>query len=73
MSDRPELSVERDHETPALLHLAAQMFGKIGAAHAPTRPPISPTGTARRSSPRRSPLEFLPMTPDRIRGGREEV
>lgn len=35
MSDWPELSVERDHETLALLHLAAQMIGKIRVAHAP--------------------------------------
>ena len=35
MSDWPELSVERDHETLAILHLAAQMLGKIRVAHAP--------------------------------------
>ena len=35
MSDWPELTVERDHETLALLHLAAQMLGKIRVAHAP--------------------------------------
>jgi hypothetical protein len=35
MSDWPELSVARDHETFALLHLAAQMLGKIRVAHAP--------------------------------------
>jgi len=35
MSDWPSLSVERDHETFALLHLAAQMIGKIRVAHAP--------------------------------------
>jgi hypothetical protein len=35
MSDWPELSVERDHETLALLHLASQMLGKIRVAHAP--------------------------------------
>lgn len=35
MSDWPELSVERDHETFALLHLAAQMVGKVRVAHAP--------------------------------------
>ena len=35
MSDWPELSVERDHETFALLHLAAQMLGKLRVAHAP--------------------------------------
>lgn len=35
MSDWPELSVERDHDTLAVLHLAAQMLGKIRVAHAP--------------------------------------
>ena len=35
MRDWPELSVERDHETLATLHLAAQMLGKIRVAHAP--------------------------------------
>jgi hypothetical protein len=35
MSGWPELSVSRDHETLALLHLAAQMLGKIRVAHAP--------------------------------------
>ena len=35
MSDWPELSVERDHETLALLHPASQMIGKIRVAHAP--------------------------------------
>ena len=35
MSNWPELSVERDHETLALLHLAAQMIGKVRVAHAP--------------------------------------
>jgi hypothetical protein len=35
MSDWPELSVERDHETLAIIHLAAQMLGKIRIAHAP--------------------------------------
>ncbi len=35
MSDWPELSVERDHETLAVLHLAAQMLGKVRVAHAP--------------------------------------
>jgi hypothetical protein len=35
MSDWPELSVEQDHETLAILHLAAQMLGKIRVAHAP--------------------------------------
>ena len=35
MSDWPELGVERDHPTLAILHLAAQMLGKIRVAHAP--------------------------------------
>ena len=35
MSDWPQLSVEGDHETLAILHLAAQMIGKIRVAHAP--------------------------------------
>jgi hypothetical protein len=35
MSDWPELSVASDHETLAILHLAAQMLGKIRVAHAP--------------------------------------
>jgi hypothetical protein len=35
MSDWPQLSVERDHDTLAILHLAAQMLGKIRVAHAP--------------------------------------
>jgi hypothetical protein len=35
MSQWPELSVECDHDTLAVLHLAAQMLGKIRVAHAP--------------------------------------
>ncbi|MFL6829264.1 MAG: DUF5996 family protein [Sphingomicrobium sp.] len=35
MSDWPELTIEHDHETLAVLHLAAQMLGKIRVAHAP--------------------------------------
>jgi hypothetical protein len=35
MSAWPEIDVERDHETLSLLHLAAQMLGKIRVAHAP--------------------------------------
>ena len=35
MSDWPELLPERDHATLAVLHLAAQMLGKIRVAHAP--------------------------------------
>ena len=35
MSSWPELNVERDHETFAILHLASQMLGKMRVAHAP--------------------------------------
>ena len=35
MSEWPELGVEEDHETLALLHLVSQMLGKIRVAHAP--------------------------------------
>lgn len=35
MSDWPELSVERDHDTLAVLHLAMQMLGKLRVAHSP--------------------------------------
>jgi hypothetical protein len=35
MSEWPRLSVEQDHETLSLLHLAAQMLGKLRVAHAP--------------------------------------
>ena len=35
MSDWPGLSVDRDHETLSVLHLAAQMLGKLRVAHAP--------------------------------------
>ena len=35
MIDWPELSVEHDHETLSMLHLAAQMLGKLRVAHAP--------------------------------------
>ena len=35
MADWPELNVDRDHDTFAVLHLAAQMLGKIRVAHAP--------------------------------------
>src|SRR6476661_6997833 len=35
MSDWPELSATRDHETLAIIHLAAQMVGKLRVAHAP--------------------------------------
>lgn len=35
MAEWPELNIEHDHETLAILHLAAQMLGKIRVAHAP--------------------------------------
>ena len=35
MSDWPELNATRDHETFTVLHLAAQMLGKLRVAHAP--------------------------------------
>jgi hypothetical protein len=35
MSEWPSLTVERDHDTLALLHLVSQMLGKIRVAHAP--------------------------------------
>ena len=35
MTHWPELNVERDHETLTLLHLAAQMLGKVRVAHSP--------------------------------------
>jgi len=35
MADWPQLIVERDHDTFAVLHLAAQMIGKVRVAHAP--------------------------------------
>jgi hypothetical protein len=35
MSDWPELTIEHDHETLAVLHLASQMLGKVRVANAP--------------------------------------
>lgn len=35
MNDWPELALEGDHDTLLVLHLAAQMLGKIRVAHAP--------------------------------------
>ena len=35
MSEWPELSATRDHDTLAILHLASQMLGKLRVAHAP--------------------------------------
>ncbi len=34
-SNWPELSLDRDHETLTILHLAAQMLGKLRVAHSP--------------------------------------
>src|SRR3954453_11356327 len=34
MSNWPELTVSQDHKTLAILHLAAQMLGKVRVAHA---------------------------------------
>ena len=35
MSDWPELDPKRDHETLSIIHLAAQMLGKVRVRHAP--------------------------------------
>src|ERR1043165_6421796 len=35
MPDWPDLNVERDHETLAVLHLASQMLGKLRVTHRP--------------------------------------
>jgi hypothetical protein len=35
VNEWPDLSVERDHETLAMLHLASQMLGKVRVAHSP--------------------------------------
>ncbi len=63
MSDWPELSVERDHETLAILHLSAQMLGKIRVAHAPW----TNHGWHVALQPRANGLETLPTAAD---GGR---
>ena len=63
MSGWPELSVERDHETLAVLHLAAQMLGKIRVAHAPWMN----HGWHVALQPRANGLETLPTAAD---GGR---
>ena len=34
MSSWPELTVEHDHETLAVLHLASQMLGKVASPRA---------------------------------------
>jgi hypothetical protein len=58
MSDWPELSAERDHETLAILHLASQMLGKIRVAHAPW----TNHGWHVALQPRANGLETLPTT-----------
>jgi Family of unknown function (DUF5996) len=63
MSSWPELSVARDHETFAVLHLAAQMLGKIRVAHAPWMN----HGWHVALQPRANGLETLPTAAD---GGR---
>ena len=63
MSDWPELNVERDHETFAILHFAAQMLGKIRVAHAPW----TNHGWHVALQPRANGLETLPTAAD---GGR---
>jgi len=63
MSSWPELNVKRDHETLALLHLAAQMLGKIRVAHAPW----TNHGWHVALQPRANGLETLPTAAD---GGR---
>ena len=88
MSDWPELSVERDHETLALLHLAAQMIGKIRVAHAPARvnhgwrAALQPTRAARHPSDAGERGRTFTLTLDLCRhaivlwvsdGSREEV
>jgi uncharacterized protein DUF5996 len=56
MSDWPELDPARDHETLAVLHLAAQMLGKLRVAHAPW----SNHGWHVALQPRANGLETLP-------------
>ena len=56
MSDWPELSVARDHETLAVLHLASQMLGKLRVAHAPW----TNHGWHTALQPRANGLETLP-------------
>ncbi len=63
MSDWPELSVEHDHETLAVLHLAAQMLGKVRVAHAPW----TNHGWHVALQPRANGLETLPTAAE---GGR---
>ena len=56
MSDWPTLDPARDHETFSMLHLAAQMLGKIRVAHAPW----SNHGWHVALQPRSNGLETLP-------------
>ena len=56
MSHWPELNVDRDHETFAILHFAAQMLGKIRIAHAPW----TNHGWHAALQPRANGLETLP-------------
>jgi Family of unknown function (DUF5996) len=63
MSDWPQIDPARDHETFALLHLAAQMLGKIRVAHAPW----ANHGWHAALQPRSNGLETLPTAAD---GGR---
>ena len=58
--DWPELSVEHDHETFAVLHLAAQMLGKVRVAHAPW----TNHGWHVALQPRANGLETLPTAAD---------
>src|SRR5689334_11542802 len=56
MRDWPELNPGRDHDTLAVLHLAAQMLGKVRVAHAPW----SNHGWHVALQPRSNGLETLP-------------
>ena len=60
MSEWPELDPQRDHETFALLHLAAQMLGKLRVAHAPW----TNHGWHVALQPRANGLETLPTAAD---------
>jgi hypothetical protein len=63
MANWPELDPARDHETFALLHLAAQMLGKIRVAHAPW----TNHGWHVALQPRANGLETLPTAADGAR------
>jgi hypothetical protein len=60
MSEWPELDPHRDHETFAILHLAAQMLGKLRVAHAPW----TNHGWHVALQPRANGLETLPTAAD---------